>query len=267
MHNQIVVMLKYENGNELMPVIKRTITRSAGVRIENYLTADEKFFRPYMDRKSGFATFTYNDDLLELLSKYPNITGIRYEIDIENETLGSSGDYPVYPDIMRALSIKTDPGITTAPSAIGSGDVVYYVPSQKDLIFTAYCDEAIEVSTDRGTDDRGGVEVVKDKDSENAYTVTIRRVASDFTVSIKKTTQTESNSGGGGTANTTLTGDAVWASGGTLHVTAAKAGVLSIYNITGQLYKVASVTGSYTLSMPKGVYIVQLNGKAYKVIL
>jgi hypothetical protein len=272
-YNRITVQLRYNNGNDLMPVIKRTLTlKESDFVIVNYLVADESFFKPHMDRKSGIATYTYNDDVLEMLDKYPHITGIKYEITI-NDEVGTPGvgDYqpPVYSDVtvMHALSIETEDGITTNPSAQNSGTKgIVYVPSQKDFVFTAFSSEDIVVTTDRGNDDQGGVMVKGNGDG--SYTVTIKRVLYNFTITIKQLLITESNSGGDGTtANTTVTADAVWAAGGTLYANAANPGTISIYNITGQLYKIESISGSYTLSMPKGIYIVQLNGKAYKVVL
>jgi hypothetical protein len=274
-YHQIDVVLSYKNGHDLMPVIKRTVSIDGGVTVVSYLAADDAIFRPGMDeRSSGSATYTYIDDVMSLLDKYqPYIKEISYEVTINTEvSTPGVGSYqpPVYTDItvMRALTLEAEDGITTNPSALNSGTKgIIYVPSQKDFVFTAFSSEKIEVTTTRGNDEAG----VRIKDNGNgSYEVTIRGVQYNFGIFIKKLLDTESNTGGGNegeTANTVLTADAVWSSGGVLYVNAAKAGSLSIYNITGQLYKVATVSGSYTLSMPKGVYIVQLNGKAYKVVL
>jgi hypothetical protein len=291
LRNELEVRLKYMNGNELIPVVKRTITlgkweynddekaktnelkkldNDAIATITSFLVADEVEFLPKMDRGSGTAKFVYKDNLLKILDTYPVIISIKYEVSLSKEvgtTPGEEGG-SVYSDrtMMRGLIIEAEDSITTDPNVIGTGGIIY-VPSQKDFVFTAYSDEEIEVTTDRGTDDQGGVDVKNNNDG--SYTITIRRVRSTIKISIKKFVITESGAGGdnGETANTTITGDAVWAAGGTLYVQTANAGTLAIYNITGQLYKVENISGSYTLSMPKGVYIVQLNGKAYKVVL
>jgi hypothetical protein len=277
-YNIIRVQLDYKNGNDLMPVIKRTITLgeweyngdkecnelSSAQELSTFNNLDDTpHFLPDMDNKSGIATFTYKDDVLALLAQYPAIKSIKYEIAIHDE-VGSGGNHqpPVNTDntIMRCPTIKTEDGITT------DRNDGFCTESQKDLVFTVYCNEEIEVTTTRGNDEQG---VRIENNGDGSYKVTIRQVKSNFTIFVKKLIIAESGTGGenGETLNTAIMKDAVWAAGGTLYVNTVNAGTLAIYNVTGQLYKSENISGNYTLSMPKGVYIVQLNGKAYKVVL
>jgi hypothetical protein len=299
-YNELQVQLKYENGNELTPVIKRTITLGewvlqgdpdpkkndpvrnelnvTNITIIDFLEPTDFWYLTDMDRgtttgvTTGVATYVYKEDMLAMLAKYPIIKSIKYEISLHDEVgTPDEGEYqpPVYVDktALRGLTINANDGITTNLSAAktdNDDNMIVYVPSQKDFVFTAYCDEEIEVTTDRGIEN----DAIKEG-GNGVYTITIRKVQFNFNIYLKKAVTPESGAGGDNdeTANATITGDAVWAAGGTLYIQAANAGSLAIYNITGQLYKAETISGSYTLSMPKGLYIVQLNGKAYKVVL
>jgi hypothetical protein len=294
LRNELTVDLKYINGKELIPVIKRTITLGKWVYnseyenginelekvstiITNFLVADEAWFQPLMDRGTGVAKFVYKDDLLKILDTYPIIASIKYEVSLNDEVgTPGEGEYqpPVFADrtTMRGLSIDAEDGITTNLSAAkvdaDNHSIIVYVPSQKDFVFTAYCDEAIEVTTDRSTDvDDRGVEIKSNGDG--SYTVKIKRVQSNFKITIKKVVTPESGAGGDNdeTGNETLSEYAVWGAGGTLYVKAAAPATLAIYNVTGQQIKQTIVNGNASFPMPKGLYIVQLNGKAYKVVL
>ncbi|MDR2917139.1 MAG: T9SS type A sorting domain-containing protein [Tannerella sp.] len=279
-YNRLQVQLGYMNGNELMPVVKRTITlgkfvydaknnrndlKSENITITDWLVADSSWFRPYMDRKSGIATYIYHDQILPMLDKHI-IYSIKYEVSIHDE-VGSPGENgyqpPVYTDVtvLRGVTLKTEDGIFTTPR---NDSGIIYTPSHEDFTFTAYSNTNISVTTDRGRDNEG-VKVVDNKDG--SFGVTIRRVQSNMIVNIKSVS-TESGTGEGGTTgNTAPSDDAVWATNGTLYVQTANPATISVYSVTGQLHKQVAVNGSYSQAMSKGIYIVQLNGKAYKVVL
>ncbi|MDR2917136.1 MAG: T9SS type A sorting domain-containing protein [Tannerella sp.] len=281
-YNRIQVQLGYVNGNELMPVIKRTITvgkftynasqgrnnlSSENIELYDFLVADSSWFRPDMDRKSGIATYIYNDQMLPLLDK-EIIYSIKYEVSIHDE-VGSPGENeyqpPVNSDvtIMRGVTIIAENGILTVPRS-ESDTIIAYTPSHKDFTFKVYSSKDIEVTTNRGRDDEG----VKITDNgDGSFDVTIRRVQSNIKVTVKSAS-TESGTGEGGTTgNTAPSDDAVWAANGTLYVQTANPATISVYSVTGQLHKQAFVNGSYSVAMSKGIYIVQLNGKTYKVVL
>jgi hypothetical protein len=57
----------------------------------------------------------------------------------------------------------------------------------------------------------------------------------------------------------------VWASGGKLYVETPQSGWLSVYNIAGVMQVRKPIVDSSVISLPKGIYIVHLNGKTYKV--
>ena len=104
----------------------------------------------------------------------------------------------------------------------------------------------------------------------NIWEVTVRNIVnpnseSDGLIITLSTSETKSE--GGTTGNAAVATDAVWASGGLLFANAANPGVLSVYSITGQLIKTVSISGNYTLPLDRGIYVVQLNGKSYKVVL
>ncbi|MDR0429601.1 MAG: T9SS type A sorting domain-containing protein [Tannerellaceae bacterium] len=291
-YNEINIYSKYFNGNELTPVIKRTITlgewvpqgdpdqtKNDPVRNElraiespiivDFLEPTDFWFLPEMDRASSFAKYTYQDDMLALLDKYPIIKAIKYEISL-NDEVGTPGEgdhqLPVYVDrtTMRGLTIEAEDGITTNPNTIGTGGIIY-VQSQKDFVFTASCDEEIEVITDRGMANDVDVK----SDGEGTYTIKIKKVQSNFKIYLKKVVITESGAGGDNdeTGNETLSEYAAWGANGTLYVKTAAAATLTIYNVTGQQIKQTKVNGNASFPMPKGLYIVQLNGKAYKIVL
>jgi hypothetical protein len=57
----------------------------------------------------------------------------------------------------------------------------------------------------------------------------------------------------------------IWAADGKLYVETPQPGRLSVYSITGVIHVRKSIAGSSTILLPKGVYIVRLNEKTYKV--
>ncbi|MDL2304162.1 hypothetical protein LJC72_02325 [Bacteroides sp. OttesenSCG-928-D19] len=278
--NHTWVALKMVEGLDVMPVIKRTITYGEWVynadKDVNELkstkvapiieTLDQTFsgFRPYYDRENGIAVFYFEEDILSLMEKHI-IYSIDYEISV-NEIVGmpdGTEGGPINSDVtvMRAVDITAESGIMTTPSALAG---THYTPSNKNFTFTVHSAKNITVSTDRGRDEEG----VKIKDNKNGtYTVTIIKVQQDLKITIKSVS-TESGEGGEGQTGTeVIAKDKVWAANGTLYVEAINPATMSVYTVTGQLYKQIPVTGSYSASLPKGLYIVQLNGKAYKVVL
>lgn len=278
--NRTWVALKMVEGLDVNPVVKRIITYgnweystkdsanilvSTGVApIVETLTYTATDFRPEHDRESGVATFYYEEDILALMEKYV-IYSIDYQISV-NEIMGEtdgSEDGPIVPEVTvtRAVTFDAEDGIMTVPSALAG---THYVPSNKDFTFTVYSPNDITVTTSRGRDNEG---VKKVSNGDGTYTVTIVKVQQALTISIKSV-KTESGTGEDGTTgNEGVTEDKVWSANGTLYVNAANPATLSVYTVTGQLYKQAAVSGSYTATLPKGLYIVQLNGKAYKVVL
>lgn len=286
------IKFKYKDGKDLRPVVKAIITigkwetqyydwdkdkvnpfngmSSTGIVINDYLVPVSDEFTPSFDRKSETATYTYSLDIMELITKYP-VYSINFEISLNDEigVVGSDPDGPQLgslPENMRKVTVETGAGIKT--SIHTDGNNVFYVPSYKNYTFTVESDEAISVTCDRNVVLDYGIVVEKDETKANTYNVTIKQIRTNCTITIVQVTETTGGTGEDGqTGNETLDSDLVWGANGTLYVNSTGAATLSIYNVTGQLCKQTTVSGSATFPLAKGLYIVQLNGKAYKVVL
>ena len=286
----IFIDLDFENGSNLIPVIKQTIflgelysevdpddntiivnkIAKTGAVIIEYLPIGMRLDLPTQSSGSGTAGFNYYSNLQEKYKKYP-IYSISYEISIHDE-IGTPGeevyDLPtgVKPQNSRALTFDIEgTGITTnlPMSTVGN---TFYVPSYQDYSFIVTSNECISVLTNRtGSYSDEGV-VVKKQGSTNKYNVSIKRVQSNFNVIITNN-KLDSAEGDGTTGNAGPEGNDVWASGGVLYVNASTPGQLSIFTMGGQLYKTINISGSSTISIPKGMYMVLFNGKSYKVAL
>ena len=281
-YNNITVALNYRDGNDLRPVVRRTIVVGEWVYddvleinvlipssmvINDYLDLkpEDVTFLPDMDRKTGIATYVFRQNFMELFNKYA-LYSVSYEVSVHDAIgiVGSEAYEPpvnTKPDVMRGIEFAMGEGITTSIPTSIIGNTVF-VPSYKHFTFEVYSNKGIVVTANRSSDPNFGIDVVPSSTKANTYIVTIKRVQSNFTVSITQVGSTSEPTGNGAIA-----ADAVWAAGGTLYVNAASAGTLSIYSVTGQLIKTEAISGSYTISLSKGLYIVQLNGKAYKIIL
>ena len=295
LRNDFVIELSFKEGIEIMPSIKRTIVlgewyyetdtaaydtrgfKGIGNRMDpteveviDYLLADTVWFRPDHDRKSGVARYVYSQDAIALFKKYP-IYSISYEVSIHDEIgeLGQEAYEPpmmTEPTDMRGLTFDIGEGITTNIPMNTIGNTLY-VPSFMNYTFTVFSEKEIVATSNRSADPNDGIVVEKDKTQANAYLVTVKRVQSNFNITVVQKGSTQSDTGDDTTGNDGAAIDAVWGANGTLYVNAATPGTISIYSVTGQLYRQEAISGSYTLSMPKGLYIVQFNGKAYKVVL
>ena len=296
LYNDIEVKLNYKEGVEVVPVIKRTIVLGewyyanhdddkdvhgnegkgnrmdpTDVVIVDYLRADTVTYRTDHDRGTGIATYVFCQEIRTLFNRFP-IFSVSYELSIHDEigNLGEEAYEPpmmAIPSNMRGLKFEVGGGITTDIPMNIIGNTLY-VTSKKNYKFKVFSSKEIDVTSNRSNDPYDGIVVEKDKTQANAYEVTVKGVQSDFTVKIVQKSDSQSGTGEEGTTgNDGAATDAVWGANGTLYVNAATPGAISVYSVTGQLYKKEVVSGSYSLSMPKGLYIIQLNGKAYKVVL
>jgi quinol monooxygenase YgiN len=61
----------------------------------------------------------------------------------------------------------------------------------------------------------------------------------------------------------------IWSYGGHLHIAAATDGRAHIYNVSGVLVKILTITPGETSSvvLPRGIYVVAVGGKTYKVVV
>ena len=163
--------------------------------------------------------------------------------------------------VNRSVMIETEDGLTTLPRA----GLTHYTPSWKDFTFKVYGEPGKEllITTNRAYDNEGGVKIVPT--GEGAWDVTIVKVHSSLKIKVAYKTSIEN--GDNPTGNTVWVGYNVWSANGKLHVKNANPGTLSIFTITGQLYKTIEISGDYSESLPRGLYIVKLNGKTYKITL
>ena len=284
---KIFVPLAYVVGNELRPVITRTITYGewypkgddmyGNYRSVNYapnppvaLPISIREFHPIEDRETGILDFTFIDDILDLMAKNPPIYSIHYDISVHQE-YGTPGqnyyETPTATDVTTqyALQFFIQDGIKTDP--LFYEDQLVFVKSQEDFVFTVISPSMPTVKTNPTRMDNWRQPILPDviDNLDGTFTVTIQHVNKAMKVSIAVENDVELESGE--TGNAAVAADAVWAAGGTLYVQAANPATLSIYTVTGQLYKQATVSGSASFTLPKGLYIVQLNGKAYKIVI
>jgi len=294
-YNRIEVSLEYMAGNELKPIIKRYLTVgewitvvnndpkdpeygfirnelfSTGIVIEQIIEPDSTWFRPHMDRATEDAIYIWKDDILSLL-RNQIIYSIDYEIAVYDEidNIPAPGNYPpatVLPKDARKLYIEPAAGITTNPNSIGTA---IFTPSLKDFTFVAESESEITAETvtllrpyDREELNRkGGKGVIVTKTGVNTYAITVQYVNQEMVIVVNS--EASLNSATGNFVIKPI--NAVWGASGTLFVETAKTATLSIYSVTGQLIKQMSVSGSLSMTLPKGLYIVKIDDQAYKVI-
>ena len=270
-YHEISIQLAYTVGNDLRPVVRRHVIFADVNHIEpnppTALYEASRTFHPVEDRATGYIDFVFQDDMIALVNKHP-VAAIWYEITI-NDEYGTPGetyyDPPTAADVVMqyALQLLPEEGITTDPATLDGMPI--YVQGQKDFTFNVTCPSKPTVTTDpvRRDNWKQIIEPIVVPNGDGTWAVTIQHVNKPMKVYLfVENAEIES----GETANMTILTDALWASSGSLIVQAVKPSTLSIYTVTGQLYKQMPVSGNISLPLPKGLYIVQLNGKAYKII-
>ncbi|MDR2469438.1 MAG: fibronectin type III domain-containing protein [Tannerella sp.] len=159
--------------------------------------------------------------------------------------------------IMRQVTLRLPAGIVSQPA---SG--MHRIASGRDFVFTLTLPsgQVPTVKTDRLI--QGDPEVLTAlPNADGSYTFTIRQVRQTLEITV-----TSGVGNAGVSASTT-----VWANGGTLYIAASTSGEAYIYNVSGQLVKTLHATSLHgetaTTQLPRGVYIVVVGGKTYKVII
>ncbi|MDR3269389.1 MAG: InlB B-repeat-containing protein [Tannerella sp.] len=162
------------------------------------------------------------------------------------------------PLIRRNVTLPLIDGVVTDPPA-----GLHQVISGRDFVFTLtstgvglYSNTSPLVRT--GRDNLSDDVLITPTTAAGTYTVRIRAVRSDITLSIDLMT-----------ANTDVATAKVRSYGHTLYISATGDGTARIYGLTGQLIKALPHTASETAqtTLPRGVYIVVVNGRTYKVII
>lgn len=164
---------------------------------------------------------------------------------------------PIAPPVVsRQVTIENK----TTDAQIEPKRQIYDVNSNTDFTFKVRPSgtNVPKISTSRNSKiaDKSGVTTVNNGDG--TYTVTVRRVQENLTVTLEY----EAN------ANVEATGNRVWSENGQLYVTSAAAGRANVYNVLGKLNRSLTLSAGETksVSVPAGIYVVSLNnGKAYKV--
>ena len=163
------------------------------------------------------------------------------------------------PVIRRRIELSVSDGFTTDPPP----GMSYYVDRGKDFYVTvtpASPDLVPVVTTSRNEPD----EVILTRDpSTGACTARIRGIRSMITVYVKR-----DDSGTG--LESVLPADATYtvhAAGGRLYVTARQPAIIYIYTAAGQLFRQQTVeAGEMVITLPRGVYVVVMDGKRWKVV-
>jgi hypothetical protein len=272
------VKLKFKEGNDNKVFLKRTIYLgmmaynpeteqnewiASGLAIQDLLDPVSVTDKTEFTDESGVASYTFQHNLLELYLKYP-IYSISYELWVNNEINTpydkNYGEGHGYPLTNKNLNIEAAAGITVSYNAWD------YFVSGKDFSFevTAEPGKALEFTTnsDAWNIANGGLKAVEKVEGSGVWTVTLTKITAKITIKIGYATEPESATGTGAYA-----ADKVWGAGGTLYVQSANEGLLNVYSITGQLVKSVIVNGDYSITLPKGIYIIKLNNKAYKAAL
>jgi hypothetical protein len=141
----------------------------------------------------------------------------------------------ITPIIHRRVELPA--GFRTTP---GAG--AHYVNSGKDFVFYMPVDvvpdgHVLHVTTDRASDDEGGITVKLTDDGR--YEVRIRAIREDIVIAISFTDMTN-------VGNVAVAASKVWSSSGTLHIVSALSGDAYIYNVSGVLVKIQRCTAGET---------------------
>ena len=171
-----------------------------------------------------------------------------------------SNNIPV--TVRRLITIPEVDGVTTDPIP-GK----YYAEGHADFSFTAkYSGELLGVQAEGyytkrrlifGEDPQVKMELLAD----GSYRYTIRQVVEPWTISFSSVTNSDEVS------NETLALQPVWSAGGILYVNTQGKNVVSIYTLTGTLYKQIEVNNSASIQLPQGFYVVSVAGNQYKVVI
>jgi hypothetical protein len=105
--------------------------------------------------------------------------------------------------------------------------------------------------------------------ADGSYAVVIREVRVNLQVVITAEVDLTGGGGNGDVGNVSVvTSNRVWSSDNNLYISSTATGQAQIYALTGSLVKTLSVSAGENIeriTLPKGIYIVKLEGKSYKV--
>ncbi|MDR0575240.1 MAG: hypothetical protein LBG96_14685 [Tannerella sp.] len=168
-----------------------------------------------------------------------------------------TSNMPPNPDISRSVTLLPLPYGVTSDRLPGQ----YWITSNENFTFrlTVPPDMIPTITTNRLINNKAEtVTGVPDPEMpETRYIFTILQIHQ--TLEIKVALLSVDNE---------IIGDGtrIWASNGKLYVETPKPGLLSVYSITGVMHTRKTITDSSAIPLPKGIYIVRLNEKTYKVV-
>jgi hypothetical protein len=161
------------------------------------------------------------------------------------------------PVVQRYIELPSVAGVTTNPNA-----GTHYVQGHKNFSFTArYSGSPLKVTAIGaygGYLDLDNTAVILE---DGTYQYTIYQVVQPWTVSIGPEASTVSNDD--------ISNQRVWAHKNMLYINVDREDIVSIYNMTGVLYKKVEVSeGLKKFTLERGVYVVTLkDGSVHKIII
>jgi hypothetical protein len=171
-----------------------------------------------------------------------------------------TGQMPPPPRISRMVTILPLPaGVTSDPLP----EIEHVILSGDDFIFTLTAPAEWEpvIATNRMIN--GVIETLKGEriDETDSYRFVIQQIRQRVDISVMLKERTEVGN------EVTVDGTKIWSYGGILYVETSRAGVLTAYTLTGELRLQQTVSSSAKFTLPRGMYIAKMHGKAYKVMI
>ena len=163
------------------------------------------------------------------------------------------------PDILRPIEINTIPGVTSDPVA----GIRHYIKSQKDFTFNLTFSGGSPLKViSTGFYSNIQTELKGTAVGSGKYSYTIRGVIEPMTITIS------SEPASGSVDNEFISDGSVWTYGNTLYIDTQKAARVNIYSISGALLKQMVVSAGMTKTqLNRGMYIIDMNGSRYKVVV
>jgi len=165
------------------------------------------------------------------------------------------------PILQRYIHIHAVDGVTTDPVA----EIYHYVGGHDDFVFKATYDNKIPLEVlATGYYSQKTTKLPSTYLFDGTYQYMIRQVVEPHDVYFG---DVDTNAGGVG--NEGLIGQRVWSYRNTLYVNVDKDDIVSIYNVTGVLFRKLEIPAGLSKStLERGVYIVTLkDGSVYKIII
>jgi hypothetical protein len=165
----------------------------------------------------------------------------------------------VYPELQRAVTIRVDNNLTILPDV---AETTFFVNSRDNYSFTVWAKEGytldnLKVTTGIPLRDTDGI--VYEQNEDGSVTVTLLYITESLTVFVSIS---------GVEASESIEASKVWAYGNQVYIYTGSATTAPIYTLNGSLLKKLSVgAGETVVSLPKGYYVIILNGKTYKVVV